>query len=128
MHRSPGGRRTVGGRRRAPTPAMSSSDLSVTVDSDRATVVLRGEHEAYTAQKLGRKLEALLEEGMAVAVDLRDAAFIDSTVVGVLLAAKRHADQRNLEFLLILGAETGWPVRRLLEITGLDSTFEIVAG
>ena len=111
-----------------PPHTMSSSDLSVTVDSDRATVVLRGEHEAYTAQKLGRKLEALLDEGMPIAVDLREASFIDSTVVGVLLAAKRHADQLQLEFLLILGAETGWPVRRLLEITGLDSTFQIVGG
>jgi anti-anti-sigma factor len=105
---------------------MSPSDISVTVDRDRAVVVLRGEHEAYTAHKLGRQLEALLDEGVPVAVDLRDATFIDSTVVGVLLAAKRHADEHQLDFVLMMGDGTGWPVRRLLEITGLDATFEIV--
>jgi anti-sigma B factor antagonist len=106
---------------------MSPSDITVTVDRDRALVSLRGEHEAYTAHKLGRQLEALLDEGAPVAVDLRNATFIDSTVVGALLAAKRHADELELEFLLIMGDETGWPVRRLLEITGLDRTFEIVS-
>jgi anti-anti-sigma factor len=105
-----------------PTP----TDISVTVDRDRAFVVLRGEHEAYSAHKLGRQLEALLDEGMPIAVDLRNAAFIDSTVVGVLLAAKRHADELQLEFFLILGEGTGWPVRRLLEVTGLDATFDVV--
>jgi len=105
---------------------MASSEITVTLDSDRALVVLRGEHEAYTAHKLGRQLEALLDEGVPVAVDLREATFIDSTVVGVLLAGKRHADELELEFLLLMGDSTGWPVRRLLEITGLDGTFEIV--
>ena len=102
------------------------SDISVTIDRDRALVVLRGEHEAYSAHKLGRQLEALLDEGVPIAVDLRQTTFVDSTVVGVLLAAKRHADELELEFVLLLGEHTGWPVRRLLEITGLDSTFDVV--
>jgi len=106
---------------------MSPSDLTVTIEGDRALVVLRGEHEAYTAHKLGKQLEALLDEAMPVSVDLREATFIDSTVVAALLAGKRHADEVQLDFLLVLGDRTGWPVRRLLEITGLDSTFQIVA-
>jgi len=105
---------------------MASSEITVTLDRDRALVVLRGEHEAYTAHKLSRQLEALLDEGVPVAVDLREATFIDSTVVGVLLGGKRHADELELEFLLLMGDSTGWPVRRLLEITGLDGTFEII--
>jgi anti-anti-sigma factor len=105
---------------------MSLSDISVTVDRDRALVVLRGEHEAYSAHKLGRQLEALLDEGVPIAVDLRHTAFVDSTVVGALLAGKRRADALGLEFLLIMGDSTGWPVRRLLEVTGLDATFETV--
>src|SRR6266540_1723805 len=99
---------------------MAGSDISVTLERDLAFVALRGEHEAYTAGKLERRLEALLDEGVPVAVDLRAAAFIDSTVVGVLLAAKRLADKRGLRFVLVLGDDTGWPVRRVLEVTGLD--------
>jgi len=105
---------------------MPLSDLTVRLDHDRAVVALRGEHEAYTADKLARQLEALLDEGVPVGVDLRDATFLDSTVVGVLLGAKRHADERGLDFVLLMGEQTGWPVRRLLEVTGLVDTFTIV--
>jgi anti-sigma B factor antagonist len=104
---------------------MAGPDISVTVDDDRAVVTLRGEHEAYSADRLARRLEALLDERIGVTVDLSGAAFIDSTVVGTLLAAKRQADARSLPFVLVLGEGTGWPVRRILEVTGLDRTFDI---
>jgi anti-anti-sigma factor len=59
-------------------------------------------------------------------IDLREAEFIDSTVVGVLIAARRRADERRLRLELLLGRETGWPVRRLLEITGLEDHLHVV--
>ena len=105
---------------------MNPSDISVTHDGDRAVVALRGEHEAYSADKLARQLQSLLDERVPVAVDMRQTTFVDSTVVGTLLAAKRHADKLELEFVLLLGRSTGWPVRRLLEVTGLDRTFATV--
>ena len=105
---------------------MPSSDISVTLDRDRAIVALRGEHEAYSADKLARQLDALQEEGVPITVDLRRTTFVDSTLVGVLLAAKRRADELELDFHLVLGETTGWPVRRLLEVTGLDSTFDVL--
>jgi anti-anti-sigma factor len=105
---------------------MPLSDLTVRLDQDRAIIALRGEHEAYTAHKLARQLEALLDEGVPVGIDLREATFLDSTVVGVLLGAKRHADERALEFVLLMSEQTGWPVRRLLEVTGLNTTFTIL--
>lgn len=105
---------------------MSTQAISVTVEHDRATVTLRGEHEAYTADKLARQLTALFDEGLSVTVDLRDASFIDSTVVGVLLAARRHAVERGAGLELLLGRGTGWPVRRLLELTGLEAHLHVV--
>ena len=105
---------------------MASQGISVNVEKDRATVRLDGEHEAYTADKLAKHVSALLSEGVPVTVDLRHAAFIDSTVVGVLLAANRRASDAGLEFVLLLGEETGWPVRRMLDVTGLRSQFEVV--
>lgn len=98
---------------------MSAQAIQVNVENDHATVALHGEHEAYTADKLAKHLSALLEEGVGVTVDLRQTAFVDSTVVGVLLAARRRADERELPFELLLGRTTGWPVRRILEVTGL---------
>jgi anti-anti-sigma factor len=95
--------------------------ISVTVTQDRAVVTLRGEHEAYTADKLAKQVTGLVDEGLSVTVDLRETAFVDSTVVGVLIAARRRAAERGTGFRLLLGDETGWPVRRILEVTGLVS-------
>jgi anti-sigma B factor antagonist len=104
---------------------MTTQNISVNVEHDRAVVALRGEHEAYTADKLARQLGALVEEGVSIAVDLRQATFIDSTVVGVLLAARRGAAAEGLGFELVLGEETGWAVRRMLDVTGLHSQFDV---
>jgi anti-sigma B factor antagonist len=105
---------------------MTAHTISVNVEQDRAVVALSGEHEAYTANKLARQLTALLTEGVGVSVDLRQATFIDSTVVGVLIAAHRRAQEADLDFNLLVGGETGWPVRRLLEVTGLGTQLDIV--
>jgi anti-sigma B factor antagonist len=105
---------------------MTAHTISVNVQHDRAAVALSGEHEAYTADKLARHLSALLAEDVGVTVDLRQATFIDSTVVGVLIAAHRRAQEAGLHFTLLVGGETGWPVRRVLEVTGLGTQLEIV--
>ena len=105
---------------------MTPQTISVTVEQDHATVALRGEHEAYTADKLAKQITALLDEGVGVTVDLRQASFIDSTVVGVLIAGLRRAEDRGLQLELLLGRETGWPVRRMLEVTGLEAQFHVI--
>jgi anti-sigma B factor antagonist len=105
---------------------MSAQPLSVHVEEDRAVLALNGEHEAYTAHKLARHLSALIAEQVGVTVDLSHATFIDSTVVGVLIAANRRATEAEVGFNLVVGPETGWPVRRLLEVTGLGERLDIV--
>jgi anti-sigma B factor antagonist len=105
---------------------MTAHGISVNVEQDHAVIALSGEHEAYTADKLTRHLSALLAEGVGVAVDLREATFIDSTVVGVLVASHRRAKEAKLDFTLVVGDGTGWPVRRLLEVTGLGTQLDIV--
>jgi anti-anti-sigma factor len=105
---------------------MTAQTISVNVEQDHAVVSLRGEHEAYTANKLAKHLSALLAEGVSVTVDLRQALFIDSTVVGVLIAANRRAQEADLDLVLRVGGDTGWPVRRLLEVTGLGTQLDIV--
>jgi anti-anti-sigma factor len=95
------------------------NDIAVTVTADRATVSLTGEHEAYSADRLARRLTALIAENVPITIDLTHAEFIDSTVVGTLIAARRRAQAADLDFEFELGDETGWPVRRLLEVIGL---------
>ena len=105
---------------------VTANTISVSIEQDRAVVTLSGEHEAYTADKLARHLSALLTEGVGVSVDLRRTTFIDSTVIGVLIAANRRSQEAKLDFVLLVGGETGWPVRRLLEVTGLGTHLDIV--
>jgi anti-anti-sigma factor len=105
---------------------MSADTISVNVEQGRAIVALTGEHEAYSADKLARHLATFCSDGMGVTVDLRHATFIDSTVVGVLLTAYRRAHDAKLDLLIAIGSETGWAVRRLLEVTGLAEQLEIV--
>ena len=105
---------------------MTAPSISVSVHQDRAVVRLDGEHEAYMADKLARHITGLLTEGVGVTIDLRRATFIDSTVIGVLLSAHRRAADAGLDFVLLLGEETGWSVRRLLEVTGLATQFDVV--
>jgi anti-anti-sigma factor len=104
---------------------MSEQNMSVTLEQDRAVIALVGEHEAYTADKLARTIAALVDEGASIAVDLRHATFIDSTVVGVLLASRRRAAAHDLSFVLLMGEQTGWPVTRVLEVTGVGAQFEV---
>jgi len=105
---------------------VSANELSVTLDGERALVALRGEHEAFSADRLARRLDSLLAEGLSVVVDLRATDFLDSTAIGVLLAAQRYAQAKGLTFVLVLGPETGWPVRRVLEVTGLGEQFDVL--
>jgi anti-sigma B factor antagonist len=105
---------------------MTAPAISVTIADDNAAVALRGEHESFTADKLTRGLNSLIDESLAITVDLSYATFIDSTVIGVLLAAARRAREHQLSFRLMLGQQTGWPVRRLLEVTGLETQFDVV--
>ncbi len=105
---------------------MPTNEISVILEGDRAFVRLRGEHEAYSADRLARHLDSLLAEGLSIVVDLTATEFVDSTVIGVLLAGRHHADARQLGFVLVLGDGTGWPVLRLLDLTGLRTQFTVV--
>jgi anti-sigma B factor antagonist len=102
--------------------------ISVTLalrDPPAAVVALVGEHDAYSAERLEGEFGVLLEEGHRIVVDLRDTEFIDSTVLGALLAARREAAGAGLGFTLVLPQRSYTQVSQLLELTGLASMFAI---
>jgi anti-anti-sigma factor len=84
-----------------------------------------GEHDAYSSQRLETELTVLLEGGRNVVVDLRDTAFIDSTTLSVLLAARKQAEHAGLGYALMLPSHDYTQVHRILEITGLGRAFAI---
>jgi anti-sigma B factor antagonist len=100
--------------------------ISVTLarrDPPAAVVALVGEHDAYSSQRLENELTVLLEEALGIVVDLRDASFIDSTTLGVLLARRTRAERNGLGFILVLPPEEHAQVNRILELTQLGRAF-----
>jgi anti-sigma B factor antagonist len=83
-------------------------------------VTVTGEHDLSTAPELQHQLDAALGSGAAVAVDLLQTTFIDSTVLRVLICAREQANERGVGFSIALGESTGHGVRRLLELTGME--------
>jgi anti-sigma B factor antagonist len=93
-----------------------------------AVVVVEGEHDVYTAPTLSEQLEALLEEGLPLVIDLTPATFVDSSVLRVLLEARRRADERGIGFAVALDQDGSGPVRRVLDITGLVPVLPVHSG
>jgi anti-anti-sigma factor len=100
--------------------------ISVTLarrDPAAAAVALVGEHDAYSSHRLDSELAVLLEDGVHIVVDLRDATFIDSTTLGVLLSARTRAERAGLGFALVLPADERAQVHHILDLTRLGRLF-----
>jgi anti-sigma B factor antagonist len=93
-----------------------------------AVVVVEGEHDVYTAPSLNEQLDALLNERVPFVIDLTPTTFVDSSVLRVLLEAKRRADEHGIGFAVALGEDESSPVRRVLDITGLVPVLPVHAG
>jgi len=91
-----------------------------------AIVILEGEHELYGAVELSRRLQALIEEGVSVVIDLTRATFLDSSIVSVLLQTRREAREAQTGFSIVMDDTTGSSIRRMFEITGLGSILPVV--
>ena len=102
---------------------------SITLDDshgDVLAVVVTGEQDIYTAPALRDRLEQGLEAESGVIVDLSGSTFLDSSILGALLEARRQAQERSLGYVVCLGEEPEPGVARILEITGLVPVFPVV--
>jgi anti-anti-sigma factor len=95
-------------------------EIVVHRDDPRVMVMeLVGEHDGFSARKIGATIDAALAESRPVVVDVRRAQFLDSTVVSHLLLAQRTAAESGIGFAIVLDSSAGWPVRTIFEVTGL---------
>jgi anti-sigma B factor antagonist len=86
-------------------------------------VALSGEIDLSVAPSLRRRIfEAIDRPPARVALDLAHLQFIDSTGLGVLVGALRHARTADGELRL---AEPTPAVARVLSVTGLDRVFSV---
>jgi anti-sigma B factor antagonist len=95
---------------------------------DVVVVVVEGEHDIYTAPALRERLEEALGKGGGVVVDLTGATFVDSSVLGALLDARRRALDAHQGFVVCVGEQVEPGVRRILDITGLVPVLPVISG
>jgi anti-sigma B factor antagonist len=89
----------------------------------REVVAVRGEIDVATSPALREELYAIIDGGArAVVVDLSGLGFIDSSGLGVLVAALKHMRERDGELVL---AGLAQPALRVFEITDLTNLFTI---
>ena len=100
-------------------------DFSVSVVSvdSTATVRVTGDLDCYTAPQLRSTLMALADDGARqVTLDIGSTNFVDSTGLSVLVGALKRLRDHGGDMTVTSPTET---TRRLFEITGLDSIFQV---
>ncbi len=96
-------------------------------DPGNFTVIpLPGESDAYVAPRIRSDLVSALDAASPLVVDLSQATFIDSTVVGVLLEGLAECEKRERLLVLLLPDDSAPEVNRLFELTGLASILPVV--
>lgn len=85
---------------------------------------LRGEHDVVTARNLDAQLEAIFLHGTNVIVDLSDAQFIDSSIVGAIFRGLRTAQDAG-EGDLVVCAQPGSFARRVFDQASLADVVRI---
>ncbi len=108
--------------------AVESNRIELDRSSDGVVVVVViGEHDVYTAPALRDQVQAMIQARSPFVVDLTSATFVDSSILRVLLEARRQAEEEGLGFSVVLGDGEGPGVRRILEVTGLMSIFPVLS-
>ncbi|PZS29824.1 MAG: anti-sigma factor antagonist [Pseudonocardiales bacterium] len=100
-------------------------ELSVSQQSvgEYPVLAVRGEVDVYSAPTLADGLNTLLDSGTKpVIVDLTEVGFLDSTGLGVLVAARTAAVDAGRALPIACGHER---ILKLFKITGLDAVFDI---
>jgi len=105
------------------TSHVSLSDEAV--DADTQLLRARGELDLYAAPELKRRLATAIDAGKTrIVVDLTDAAFMDSTALGVLIGALRRLRVRDGALAVASEQPT---ILRILEVTGMDQVLDLHA-
>src|SRR4051812_44031512 len=95
---------------------------------DVVVVVVEGEHDIYTAPTLRERLEEALGRGGGIVVDLTGATFVDSSVLGALLDARRRAIEAGPGYVVFVCGSVGTGGPRNLHITGLVPVLPVLQG
>jgi anti-sigma B factor antagonist len=93
------------------------------VDANTHVVSVTGEVDLFTAPEFKQRVMAPIAAGVDhVIVDLMETTFIDSSSLGVLIAAHRQLKARGGGLIVACDAEA---IVKTFRITGLDGVFQL---
>ncbi len=99
---------------------MELAVLSNETDTDIRVARLLGEVDLHSAAALSDKLGILVANDKKVVLDLDEVGFLDSTCLGVLVAARTIAVESGGDFVLVCSQPR---ILKLFTITGLQDVF-----
>ena len=106
---------------------MSTGQIDVESDRGIRVLVLRGEHDLATAADVRACVEEAVGTGGDVIVDLSEVSFMDSSILGVLVAGYRSVIGAGQARRYAVVAVPGGSVTRLFDLVSVSDVIPIYA-
>ena len=97
--------------------------VSVEQVEGASVVALRGEHDLSTGPAIEAACDNAWAHSSSIVFDLAGATFIDSTVVGVMVSARRRATESGGSVAVV--APAGGPPARVLTLVGISDVLPL---
>ena len=105
---------------------MSIGQIARESSGDVTVVTLRGEHDLSTAPAVRDELEQVIATGGSIVVDMTETAFIDSSILGVLVEGYRTLGaEAGSARAFAVAATPGGPVTRLLDLVAVSDLVQV---
>lgn len=103
---------------------MAESGAVAVEQVEGASVIeLRGEHDLSTGPAIRAACDGAWAHSSSIVFDLAEATFIDSTVVGVMVGARKHAAESGGSVAVV--APAGGPPARVLTLVGINDVLPL---
>ncbi|POA19161.1 anti-anti-sigma factor [Pseudomonas sp. FW300-N1A1] len=94
----------------------------VSADGQKLTISIKGRFDFAKHQEFRDSYEKLDDQLSSVVVDLKDATYLDSSALGMLLLLRDHAGGDASDVRLVNSSSD---VRKILAISNFDKLFDI---
>ena len=94
----------------------------VSADGSKLTIAIKGRFDFSKHQEFRSAYEELNPRPACVVVDLKDATYLDSSALGMLLLLREHAGGDDSDIRVVNSSPD---VRKILGISNFDKLFDI---
>jgi anti-anti-sigma factor len=94
----------------------------VSQEGQKLTISIKGRFDFGSHEEFRKSYEQLNQKPNSVVVDLKEATYLDSSALGMLLLLRDHAGGENSDVRVI---NSNSDVRKILGISNFDKLFDI---